>query len=64
MSPTQVLLRWHVQSGVQVIPASSSDAHLAANLAVMRDSFPDLDPVSMALIETMDVLQPLPDLPR
>ena len=33
-TPTQVILRWHVQHGFVVIPKSTDPAHLAENLAV------------------------------
>lgn len=34
-SPAQVLLRWALQHGVTVIPASTSEAHLAENLDIV-----------------------------
>jgi 2,5-diketo-D-gluconate reductase A len=35
MTPAQVVLRWHVQRGLSVIPRSVTPAHVAANLAVL-----------------------------
>lgn len=34
-SPTQVILRWHVQMGFVVIPGSKNVDHIRDNLAIM-----------------------------
>lgn len=50
-SPTQVILRWHVQSGFVVIPKSTSPAHLAENIAVFDF---ELTPDDMAALDGLD----------
>jgi 2,5-diketo-D-gluconate reductase A len=50
-SPAQVILRWHVQLGVSVIPRSTRSAGLAEN----RDIFDfDLLPEEMAAMAALD----------
>lgn len=53
-SPAQVILRWHVQSGLAVIPRSSRKAGLQENIALFDFALTDDD---MALIATMETGQ-------
>ena len=50
-SPAQVILRWHVQLGVSVIPRSTRVAGLTENLDVFDVC---LTPEDMAAIATLD----------
>lgn len=50
-SPAQVILRWHVQLGVSVIPRSVELAHLTDNLKVWDF---ELSPTDMAAISALD----------
>jgi 2,5-diketo-D-gluconate reductase A len=50
-TPAQVVLRWHVQQGLVVIPKSSDPARLAQNLDLF--SF-ELSPDDMASLATLD----------
>ncbi|MGB3911093.1 MAG: aldo/keto reductase [Pseudolysinimonas sp.] len=50
-TPAQIVLRWHVQQGLVVIPKSSDPARLAQNLDLF--SF-ELSPDDMASIATLD----------
>jgi 2,5-diketo-D-gluconate reductase A len=50
-TPAQVVLRWHVQQGLVVIPKSSDPARLAQNLNLF--SF-ELSPDDMASLATLD----------
>lgn len=51
-SPAQVVLRWHVQSGLAVIPRSTRAAGLAENIAVFDFSLTDQDMAAIATMET------------
>jgi 2,5-diketo-D-gluconate reductase A len=42
-SPAQVILRWHIQLGVSVIPRSTSQAHQIENLQVLDFTLTDAD---------------------
>ena len=50
-TPAQVVLRWHVQQGLVVIPKSSDPARLAQNLDLF--SF-ELTPDDMASLAALD----------
>ena len=50
-SPAQIILRWHVERGLVVIPKASSEARLRENLAVTEFA---LDADDMAAIGTLD----------
>jgi 2,5-diketo-D-gluconate reductase A len=50
-TPTQVILRWHVQMGLVAIPKSTSPAHLAQNIALFDF---ELTADDMATIATLD----------
>ncbi|HOB03886.1 MAG TPA: aldo/keto reductase [Propionibacteriaceae bacterium] len=51
VTPAQVIVRWHVQQGLVVIPKSSSRERLRANLDVFRFV---LDPADLALLAQLD----------
>lgn len=51
-TPAQVVLRWHVQSGLAVIPRSSRAAGLAENIAVFDFSLSDSDMEAISAMET------------
>lgn len=53
-SPAQVILRWHVQSGLAVIPRSVNRARQAENLDLFGF---ELTPAEMAAIATLDAGQ-------
>jgi 2,5-diketo-D-gluconate reductase A len=50
-TPTQVVLRWHMQSGIVAIPKASSPAHMAENLDIFDF---ELSPEEMAGIDALD----------
>lgn len=50
-SPAQVVLRWHVQNGLVVIPKSASPSRMADNLAIFDF---ELDTEDLALLATLD----------
>eukprot|EP00929_Paragymnodinium_shiwhaense_P024673 TRINITY_DN15106_c0_g2_i1.p1 TRINITY_DN15106_c0_g2~~TRINITY_DN15106_c0_g2_i1.p1 ORF type:complete len:993 (-),score=76.72 TRINITY_DN15106_c0_g2_i1:103-3081(-) len=64
-SPAQVLLRWAMQQGVAVIPASTSGAHIEENLDLVEWSLPDgvLQSISLAVdpASRMRVYMPDPE---
>lgn len=55
MTPTQVILRWHVQMGLVPIPKSTSPAHLAENIGVFSFELTDEDMAQIARLESDDV---------
>lgn len=50
-SPAQVILRWHIQHGLSVIPKSASPARLAENFAVLDFALSEAD---MAALDGLD----------
>jgi diketogulonate reductase-like aldo/keto reductase len=50
VEPTQVILRWHVEHGVVVIPKSANPQRLAANFAIWDFS---LSPDEVARIDAL-----------
>jgi 2,5-diketo-D-gluconate reductase A len=50
-SPAQVVLRWHVQNGLVVIPKSASPSRMADNLAIFDF---ELDTEDLAQLATLD----------
>lgn len=50
-SPAQVILRWHVQLGVSVIPRSTRAAGLAENLDIFDFTLTDAEMAAMALLD-------------
>ena len=55
VTPTQVILRWHVQMGLVAIPKSTSPAHLAENIGVFSFELTDEDMATIAELEGGDV---------
>jgi 2,5-diketo-D-gluconate reductase A len=55
MTPTQVILRWHVQMGLIPIPKSTSPAHLAENIGVFSFELTDEDMAEIAQLDAGDV---------
>jgi 2,5-diketo-D-gluconate reductase A len=55
-SPAQVILRWHIQSGIIAIPKASSQAHLIQNLDIFDF---ELTPAELAAIDSLDTGQRL-----
>jgi len=53
-TPTQVILRWHVQLGLVPIPKSTNPVHLADNLAVFDFSLDDDDLAAIAGLDRGD----------
>ena len=51
MTPSQVILRWHVQMGLVAIPKSTSPAHLAENIGVFDFELTDEDMATIATLE-------------
>jgi 2,5-diketo-D-gluconate reductase A len=62
LSPAQVILRWHVQRGLSVIPRSVTPAHILANLAA-ADGMPltDAEMAAITALGTGDRCGPDPD---
>ena len=54
VTPTQVILRWHVQMGLVAIPKSTSPQHLAENIGVFGFELSDEDMATIATLETPD----------
>ena len=54
MTPTQVILRWHVQMGLIPIPKSTSPAHLAENIGVFSFELTDDDMTAVAQLDSGD----------
>ncbi|MGI3780056.1 MAG: aldo/keto reductase [Janthinobacterium lividum] len=54
MTPTQVILRWHVQMGLVPIPKSTSPAHLAENIGIFGFELTDEDMAVIAGLESAD----------
>ena len=50
VTPAQVVLRWHLEHGVTVIPKSSHPDRIAANIEALRFS---LDPGEVARIDAL-----------
>lgn len=49
--PAQIVLRWHLQSGLAIIPRSASPRHIVANLDI--EDFA-LDPEDVAALDALD----------
>jgi 2,5-diketo-D-gluconate reductase A len=54
VTPGQVALRWHVQSGVVPIPASSNKERIAANLDLFTFELSEAEMRSLAALDTQD----------
>ena len=54
-TPTQVILRWHVQMGLVAIPKSTSPKHLAENIGVFDFALTDDDMAAIAELDRGDV---------
>ena len=53
-TPTQVILRWHVQLGLVPIPKSTDPAHLAENLAVFDFELTDEEVAAISALDRGD----------
>ena len=53
-TPTQVILRWHVQMGLVAIPKSTSPTHLAENIGVFDFELTDDDLAAIAELDRGD----------
>ena len=53
-TPTQVILRWHVQMGLVAIPKSTSPKHLAENIGVFDFELTDDDMAAIAELDRGD----------
>ena len=53
-TPTQVILRWHVQLGLVAIPRSTSPKHLAENIGVFDFALTDDDMAAIAELDGSD----------
>lgn len=53
-TPTQVILRWHVQMGLVAIPKSTSPAHLAENIGVFSFELTDEDMDAISALDQGD----------
>lgn len=51
-SPAQVLLRWHVQQGIAIVPKASSVGRLRENLALFDFALTAADVADLATLET------------
>jgi len=50
-TPAQVVLRWHVQQGLAVIPKSASPTRMRENLAVFDFALDETDLAALALLD-------------
>ena len=53
-TPTQVILRWHVELGLVAIPKSADPVHLAQNIAVFDFTLTDEDLAAIASLDRGD----------
>lgn len=60
-SPAQVILRWHLDLGLSVIPRSSRREGLAQNLALFDLSLTDTDHTAIALLDKGERTGPNPE---
>lgn len=63
-SPAQVMLRWHVQQGRQVIPKSTRPARIAENFAIFDFSLSDAELASIDALDKGVRGGPDPDQPQ
>jgi 2,5-diketo-D-gluconate reductase A len=60
-SPAQVILRWHLDLGLSVIPRSSRREGLAQNLALFDFALTDADHAAIATLERGERTGPNPE---
>ena len=60
-SPAQVILRWHLDLGLSVIPRSTRRAGLAENLALFDFSLTDADHAAIASLDRGERTGPNPE---
>ena len=53
-TPSQVVLRWHVQQGVAAIPRSGSPAHISDNFGVFDFALDDADTAAISALRRAD----------
>ena len=53
-TPAQVVLRWHLDLGLMVIPKSSTPARIAENIAVFDFALDEDDHVAIAALDMRD----------
>jgi 2,5-diketo-D-gluconate reductase A len=53
-SPAAIVLRWHLDLGLVVIPKAASPAHLAANIAALELTLTDVDHAEIAALARAD----------
>jgi len=59
-SPAQIVLRWHVQLGLSVIPRSTNPARMAENLALFDFALDEADMAAIGALEMGERLGPDP----
>ena len=63
-TPAQVIIRWHIENGLTVIPKSSSRARQAENLDVFGFALDDDDMHAIARLDRTDASVPIPNFYR
>jgi diketogulonate reductase-like aldo/keto reductase len=61
-TPAQVILRWHIQSGIVAIPKGSSRPHMEQNLDIFDFELTDAEMAQIAALDTGKLMAYDPDL--